>query len=62
MSKELSEKEVSKLIQDYLIDNIDIKELMELGKKATEKYEVDHELYEFFHRKVVEVDNGGNKS
>lgn len=58
MSKELSEKEISKIIQDYLIDNIDIKELMELGKKATEKYEVDPELYEFFHRKVVEVDNG----
>jgi len=53
--KELSEKEIEQQIKNLLIDNVNIKELMDLGKQVSEKYDVDPELYEFFHREVVEV-------
>lgn len=53
--KELSEKEIEQQIKNLLIDNVNIKELMDLGKQVSEKFDVDPELYEFFHQKVVEV-------
>lgn len=53
--KEISEKEIEQQIKNLLIDNVNIKELIDLGKQVSEKYDVDPELYDFFHKQVVEV-------
>jgi len=50
----LDKKEDESMIE-AMLNSLDIKELMSLGKQATEKYEVDPELYDFFHKQVVEV-------
>ena len=51
----MEDKELNENIISRMLDNLDIKELIALGKEASEKYEVDKELYDFFHREVVEV-------
>lgn len=51
----MEDKELNENIISRMLDNLDIKELIALGKEASEKYEVDKELYDFFHREVIEV-------
>lgn len=57
--KSYSEQTYNKLI-DNMVNNLDIEELMNLGKQITEKYEMKDELYEFFHRQIVYVEENNN--
>lgn len=57
--KSYSEQTYNKLINN-MVDNLDIEELMNLGKQITEKYEMKDELYEFFHRQIVYVEENSN--
>lgn len=57
--KSYSEQAYNKLI-DNMVNNLDIEELMNLGKQITEKYGMKDELYEFFHRQIVYVEENNN--
>lgn len=57
--KSYSEQAYNKLI-DNMVNNLDIEELMNLGRQITEKYEMKDELYEFFHRQIVYVEADDN--
>ena len=57
--KSYSEQAYNKLI-DNMVNNLDIEELMNLGRQITEKYEMKDELYEFFHRQIVYVEENDN--
>jgi aromatic ring-opening dioxygenase LigB subunit len=49
-----SDEKYDKMILNML-DNLDVKELIELGKQVCEKYNIKGELREFFQKEVVEV-------
>ena len=49
------EKDMYEKMVTDMIDNLDIKELMSLGREICEKFGIDNELYEFFKKEVVEI-------
>lgn len=49
-----SDEKYDKMILNML-DNLDVKELVALGKQVCEKYSIGGELYNFFQKEVVEV-------